>query len=143
MEQKHLEIGKKGETKVIEKLRSGSVEVRDFTNYELHKHKQHKGFDIEILNPTTQEWDRVDIKTNIKNDYLYLEALDNPKLGWFWTSSSDYIYHYDLVKENIYGYSLKKMRNYVYELDLKPKHGREKNLIGLKVDETKIIKKIL
>lgn len=143
MFKENLVIGKQGEINVINKLLSGSIELRDYTNYELHKYKQHKGFDIEVLNPLTKEWDRVDIKTNIKNDFLYLEALNNPKLGWFWTSSSDYIYHYDLKNDNIYGYELKKMRNYVYETNLEPKHGREKNLIGLKVDADKIIKKIL
>lgn len=143
MKQENLTIGRQGETNVINKLISGSFEVKDYTDYELHKYKQHKGYDIEVLNPITQEWDRVDIKTNVKNNFLYLEAYQNPKLGWFWTSSSDYIYHYDLKKDDLYSYELKKMRNYIHENGIEPKHGREKNLIGLRVDTDKIIKKIL
>lgn len=142
MKQENLNKGHDGELKVIERLRNEGIEVKDYTNYEEFKHKQHKGYDIEILNTVTGEWDRIDVKTNVKNNFLYLEVLKRPNLGWFWTSSADAIYHYDLKEDNIFGYELKKMRNYVFKYDLKPEHGREKDLIGMKVDENKIIKKL-
>ncbi len=142
MQQKYLEKGQKGEVKVIEKLLKEGLQVNDFTDYETHKYKQHKGYDIEVFNVSTEEWDRVDIKTNVKNDYLYLEAISGENLGWFWTSSADSIYHYDLKEDQLYGYELKKMRNYVYKNDLKPLHGRNKDLIGLNVIDNKIIKRL-
>lgn len=142
MFRKSLEKGQKGEVKVIEKLLNEGLKVNDYTDYEIYKHKQHKGYDIEIFNEVTGEWDRVDIKTNIKNNYLYLEVIKGENLGWFWTSSADAIYHYDLKEDELYGYELKKMRNYVYKNDLQPSHGRNKDLIGLNVTNNKIIKKI-
>ncbi len=142
MEQKNLEKGKVGELKVIEKLTNRGIQVKDYTDYDQHKYKQKKGYDIEILNTVTGEWDRVDIKSNCKNEYIYLETQNDTKekLGWFWTSSSDLIYHYDLTTDDIYGYELKQMRNFVYKYDIKPEHGKFKNLIGLNVTENKIIK---
>jgi hypothetical protein len=142
MKGKNLEKGQKGEVKVIEKLISEGAQVNDYTDYTLYKHKQHKGYDIEVLNPSTKEWDRVDIKSNVKNGYLYLEDKKKDKLGWFWTSSADSIYHYDLVEDTLYGYILKNMRNYVYKNNLQPNYGREKDLIGIKISENKLIKKL-
>lgn len=138
----NLKIGAQGEIKVINYLISKGVEVNDYTNYQLHKYKQQKGYDIEVKVSGSGEWDRVDIKSNAKNGFLYLEDTQNQNLGWFWTSSSDLIYHYDIKQDEIYGYELKDMRNYIYKNDLKPNHGRHKNLIGLKVTENKIIQKI-
>ncbi len=142
MFKKSLEIGQVGEVKVISYLKEQGLEVHDYTDYSLFKYKQQKGYDIEIKNPITQELDRVDIKSNAKKGYIYLEVKQYNNLGWFWTSSSDLIYHYDIKQDEIYGYELKKMRNFVHNNDLKPNHGRQKNLIGLKVDENKIILKI-
>ena len=139
---KSLEIGKEGEIKVINQLKSKGFEVYDYTDYNLFKYKQQKGYDIEVKNPTTQELDRVDIKSNAKKGYIYLEVKQYDNLGWFWTSSSDLIYHYDLKQDEIYGYELKKMRNFVHKNDIKPNHGRQKNLIGLKVVDNNLIQKI-
>lgn len=142
MKSENLEKGKNGEIKVIYHLTSNKIEHKDYTSYEDHKHKQHKGYDIEVLNTTTNEWDRIDIKSNAKNGFIYLEATndDKTKLGWFWTSSADGIYHYDFKEDKICGYELKKMRNFVYQNDLQPKFGKYKNLIGIKWDEIKFIK---
>lgn len=136
--------GREGEQKVIYSLKAKGLEVEDYTDYSKFKHKQHKGYDIEVLNTETKEWDRIDIKSNCKNDFIYLEDLDDTKekLGWFWTSSADYIYHYDLKNDYIYSYNLAKMRNYVFKCDLKPKYGKFKNLIGLKVSDINLIKTI-
>lgn len=142
MFKKSLEIGQEGELKVINHLQLKGLEVYDYTDYSLFKHKQQKGYDIEVKNPVTQELDRVDIKSNAKKGYIYLEVKQYDNLGWFWTSSSDLIYHYDLKQDEIYGYELKKMRNFVYKNDLKPNHGRQKNLIGLKVVDNNLIQKI-
>lgn len=144
MFKKSKEKGTAGETKVINYLISINIEIKDFTLYEEHKEKQKKGYDIELKNEKTGEWDRVDIKTNIKNGFLYLEDLNDHKteLGWFWTSSADFIYHYDLKQDKIYGYNLKKMRNFIYINNIEPKYGRHKNLIGLKIEENKLIQKI-
>lgn len=138
----NLDKGVKGEIKVIYHLQSQGIEVNDYTDYKTHKHKQQKGYDIEVKNPETNEWDRVDIKSNSKNGYVYLEVIQGKKLGWFWTSSSDLIYHYDIKKDETYGYELSDMRNYVYQNNLEPDYGRFKNLIGLKIEDNKLIQKI-
>lgn len=143
MLKRNLDKGQSGEKKVIASLKAGGYDVLDWTDYDKYKAKQHKGYDIEILNTTTNEYDRVDIKTNIKNDYIYLEVKSNFKLGWFWTSSADSIYHYDIIEDQIFGYQLKKMKNYIFKNKLKPEHGRFKDLIGLSITDNKIIKKIL
>jgi len=144
MKKENLEKGQKGEKLVIEQLQSKGYEVIDYTDYSKFKFKQKKGYDIEILNKDTGELDRVDIKTNSINGYVYLEAKNDAKskLGWFWTSSADSIFHYDLNEGAIYGYSLYKMKNYVYQNDIQPSHGRYKNLIGLEVNNIPLIKEI-
>lgn len=137
-------IGSKGEIKVILYLYNKGIEVKDYTDYSLFKYKQRKGYDIEVKNNETNEWDRVDIKTNSKKGFIYLEVVNDTKtkLGWFWTSSADLIYHYDLKEEKTFGYELSIMRNFIYQNEIRPNYGRYKNLIGLKVDELKIVKEI-
>lgn len=142
MFKENLKKGQEGEIKVIYSLQEKGLEVKDYTNYTTYKVVQQKGYDIEVKNIETNEWDRVEIKSNSKNGYVYLETKSNQNLGWFWTSSSDLIYHFDLKKEEIYGYELKKMRNFVYKNKLNPNHGRFKNLIGIKIEENKLIQKI-
>jgi len=139
----NLKKGREGEIKVINFLRSRGIEVKDYTDYSLHQHKQAKGYDIEVMNYETGEWDRVDIKTNSKEGYIYLEVKQaNNLLGWFWTSSADSIYHYDLEENRLYTYYLKKMKNFVHRNDLNPRHGKYKDLIGLKVEDISFIKEI-
>ena len=142
MFKKSLKIGQKGEVKVIKRLLKEGIDVRDYTDYDTYKAVQQKGYDIEVLNSETEEWDRVDIKTNLKGDTILLEDTNYGHLGWFWTSSADSIYHYNLEEDILYGYELKKMRNYVFKYDLQPTIGRGKNLIGIKIEDTTIIKKL-
>lgn len=109
--------GRQGEIKVIDKLLQEGRELIDYTGIEdflEHKHKQFKGYDIELRNEATNEMDRVDIKTNIRKGFTYLEIRKNTgKPGWFYTSQADSIITYDLENDQAYIYSLRKMRNYV------------------------------
>lgn len=142
MNKKTLKIGQEGEVKVIKRLLKEGIEVKDYTDYETFKAVQQKGYDIEVLNKETEEWDRVDIKTNLKGNTILLEDTNYDHLGWFWTSSADSIYHYNLKDDELYCYELKKMRNYVFKYSLEPTLGRSKNLIGIKIEDTPLIKKL-
>lgn len=128
--------GKAGELNVIKELIKNGYQLRDFTSYTDHKFKQKKGYDIELFNDVTKEWDRVDIKTNVREGYTYLEAIKHYSgaLGWFYTSSADYILTYDIENHKGYLYKLSQMRDYVQERkgDLKLV-GRYKDLFGIKL----------
>jgi hypothetical protein len=90
--QTRLEKGQQGERSAILLLKK-ITEVRDMTEYDVFKHYQQKGFDIEYLNKETQAWDRADIKSNITEAGLgFLElTASNGQLGWLHTSKADYI----------------------------------------------------
>lgn len=128
--------GKAGEVNVIKQLVENGFQLRDFTSYTDHKFKQKKGYDIELFNEKTKEWDRVDIKTNVREGFTYLEALKHYSgaLGWFYTSSADHILTYDIASHSGYLYKLSEMRDYVQERkhDLKLV-GRHKDLFAIKL----------
>jgi len=128
--------GKAGEVNVIDQLVKNGYQLRDFTSYPDHKFKQKKGYDIELFNDKTKEWDRIDIKTNVREGYTYLEVLKHYSggLGWFYTSAADYVLTYDIITHKGYMYKLSEMRDYVNERkqDLKLV-GRYKDLFGIKI----------
>lgn len=137
--------GRTGESIVISKLINEGFQIRDFTDYENNKYKQKKGYDIEIFNEKTKDWDRIDIKTNVKGTFTFLEVVKSysGNLGWFYTSTADYIITYDLERNQAYIYSLAEMRNYVHKRknDLKIV-GKNKDLFMISLSNH-LIKKIL
>lgn len=139
--------GRAGEIKVIEKLRQEGRELVDYTgevDFQEHKHKQFKGFDIELRNEKTNEMDRVDIKTNIRNGFTYLEIKKNTgKPGWFYTSQADSIIAYDAENNQAYIYSLRKMRNYIgtnHMKEIRTKFGDI--LYAVNVENSKLLHKL-
>jgi hypothetical protein len=91
------------------------TEVKDRTDYGIHKAYQRKGFDFEFLNRKTQAWDRAEVKTNIReNGLTFLELYDrNQDLGWFYTSSADLLVLFSVYTKKLYYCNLKDMRNYI------------------------------
>lgn len=138
--------GRAGEVNVIEQLLDRQIPIREYTDFKKHQEKQFKGYDLEILNEKTSEWDRADIKTNIRNGFTYLEVRKHPsptKLGWLYSSSADCILTYDLENNHCYKYSLKEMRNYVEKRKDKWKLcGRNKDCYAIPVDKNPIIEQI-
>lgn len=126
--------GKAGEVNVIKQLIENQYQVRDFTSYTDHKFKQKKGYDIELFNEQTKEWDRIDIKTNVREGVTYLEIKKHYSggLGWFYTSSADYILTYDIELHKGYTYKLSEMRDYIQTQDINLV-GRNKDLYAIKV----------
>ncbi len=134
--------GRAGEINVVAELTTRGYSIKDYTgDYDVHKQKQVKGYDIEVFNEATQEWDRADIKTNVRNGFTYLEMEKHPSgaPGWFFTSAADSIITYDIENHKCYTYSLKEMRNYVQGKEFK-RVGRNKDLICLPVENSKLIK---
>jgi hypothetical protein len=128
--------GRAGEINVIAEMVNRGYNIKDYTgDFDTFKQKQTKGYDIEYFNTVTQEWDRSDIKTNVRNGFTYLEVEKFPSglPGWFYTSQADTILTYDLENNKCYVYSLKEMRNYVQGRDLK-RVGKNKDLFCLPVN---------
>lgn len=135
--------GRAGEVNVIEQLLERGIELKDYTDYQEHKFKQKKGFDVEVFNKRTQEWDRADIKTNIRNGFTFLEVIKHPAgtLGWFYTSKADSILTYDLDNNHCYIYDLNEMRNYVKGRNFKL-CGKNKDLFALPVNSNYLIRQL-
>lgn len=135
--------GRAGEVHVIEQLVERGIQLRDYTDYQDHKFKQKKGFDVEVFNLRTKEWDRADIKTNIRNGFTFLEVIKHSTggLGWFYTSKADSILTYDLDNNRCYMYDLNAMRNYVKGKNFKL-CGKNKDLFALPVDKNYLIQQL-
>lgn len=133
--------GRAGEINVIEQLLERGLQLRDYTDYSTYKFKQKKGFDVELYNPRTSEWDRADIKTNVKRGFTFLEVVKHPSgnLGWFYTSKADLILTYDLDYNHCYYYDLNAMRNYVSKRNLKLV-GTNKDLFSIPITNYLITK---
>jgi hypothetical protein len=132
--------GRSGEINVIAEMTTRGYEIKDYTNdFDTFKHKQLKGYDIEYYNAITKEWDRADIKTNVRNGFTFLEVEKSPSgmPGWFYTSQADKILTYDIENNKCYEYSLKEMRNYVQGRELK-RVGRNKDLFCIPVNSSVI-----
>lgn len=135
--------GRAGEINVVEQLLVKGIQLQDYTDYKEHRFKQKKGYDVEIYNTDTKEWDRADIKTNIRNGFTFLEVVKHPSgdLGWFYTSKADVIITYDLDNNHCYIYDLSKMRNYVEGRNLKL-CGKNKDLFAIPVNKNYLIKQL-
>jgi len=110
----NLVVGQIGEEAVRKHL--GSIyEVRDYTNYEVNKGYQQKGFDFEFFDKDSNTWERVEVKTNIQpKGFTFLELYKpDQTLGWFFTSKADWIYCYSLHTRDIFKYGINSMRTYV------------------------------
>ena len=112
--QTRLEKGQQGERSAITLLKK-ITEVRDMTEYDVFKHYQQKGFDIEYLNKDTGAWDRADIKSNITEAGLgFLElTASNGQLGWLYTTKADCILLHSRYTDKLYGFDVSTMRNYI------------------------------
>lgn len=96
-------------------LQSYGYEVIDYANQIEH---QKRGYDLGIKKP---EWLReyyVDCKNNlyVDNDYHFkVEIEDYGKLGWFFSSRADRIYHVNTYTKSYIMYDLNEMRKLVID----------------------------
>lgn len=105
-------IGEAGEQEVYDKLRSLGYTVID---YRLDLIRQQYGIDFGIIEPSTGTRYFIDVKTNLKAGKFYLEFEDDDgSPGWFYTTKSDEIYHYDISGKVICTYNIAEMRAYVF-----------------------------
>jgi hypothetical protein len=128
--------GRAGEINVIAEMTTRGYTIKDYTgDFETFKQKQKKGYDIEYFNTVTNEWDRADIKTNVRNGFTFLEVEKFPSglPGWFHTCQADKILTYDMENNKCYVYSLREMRNYVQGRTLK-RVGKNKDLVCIPVN---------
>lgn len=135
--------GRAGEVNVIEQLLSRNYQIREYTDFKEHAQKQHKGYDLELYNEFTKEWDRADVKTNVRNGFTYVEVgVEGTKAGWFYLSKSDCILPYDLENNCCYIYDLKEMREYVEQRKSNwTLVGRQKNLYAIPITN-RLIRKV-
>lgn len=109
--------GEIGEVWLKSILSSYGFEVTDYANQVEH---QKKGYDLGIRRP---EWIReyyLDCKNNLYIDYrknneyhFKVEIEDHGKLGWFFASRADRIYHVNTYSKTYIMYDLDKMRQLV------------------------------
>ena len=105
--------GERGEVWLKSILQSYGYDVIDYGNIVEH---QKQGYDFGIKKP---EWLReyyLDCKNNlfVDNEYHFkIEIEDHGKLGWFFSSRADRIYHVSTYTKSYVVYDLNEMRKLV------------------------------
>ena len=134
--EKFGEAGEKGslaEQKIMSYYSKIGYEVKDLTADTTGSFEyESRGIDFGIKKSSWKNWMYCDSKANLSGNTTFLEIVKLGKPGWFCSSQSNRIKHYDLATGRMAYYDLPEMRMEVVKKGLTP---NERGLIKIDIND--------
>ena len=113
--------GSLGEQKIMEYYNRIGYDVDDLTADTTGSFEyESRGIDFRIKKSSWKNWMYCDSKANLSGNTTFLEVTKDGKPGWFCSSQSNRIKHYDVVSQRMAYYDLPEMRLEVIKQGLIP-----------------------